>query len=283
MKTFILKNEQLEVVLLDEFGGKLISIADHEGFEILYRNRDSEYRMPVYAAPFSEYDTSGLDECFPTIDESTVQGRHYPDHGDLWCVAWKNRIIEDGISSSVHSASSGLNFKREIRLDGNKILFHYQVNNPSSMPAYYLWAQHGLLRWDESAELILPFSDDELINVIDGEKYPFDFTRLTEYPDGDCFKFYNSRPLAEGRVDVIYPKTGRVFCMRFDPVKLPYIGVWVTKGGFKGDYNFALEPSNGFYDSAARAIANGLEPIEPNTTVDWTVQLQIQKEGKWRN
>lgn len=49
--------------------------------------------------------------------------------------------------------------------------------------------------------------------------------------------------------------------LHYDVKKLPYLGVWVTAGGFEGDYNCALEPSDGFYDSVRKAGENGRLPV----------------------
>ncbi len=43
----------------------------------------------------------------------------------------------------------------------------------------------------------------------------------------------------------------------WDKDKLPYLGFWITDGGFRGDYNCALEPSTGYYDSIDIATKNG--------------------------
>ena len=49
--------------------------------------------------------------------------------------------------------------------------------------------------------------------------------------------------------------------LEYDAEKLPYLGVWITAGGFQGDYNCALEPTNGFYDSISKAAGNGKLPV----------------------
>lgn len=45
--------------------------------------------------------------------------------------------------------------------------------------------------------------------------------------------------------------------LKYDARKLPYLGVWITAGGFRGDYNCALEPSSGYYDDIRTARENG--------------------------
>ena len=49
--------------------------------------------------------------------------------------------------------------------------------------------------------------------------------------------------------------------MSYDAGILPYFGVWITAGGFQGDYNCALEPSSGFYDGIGNARRLGKLPV----------------------
>ena len=44
--------------------------------------------------------------------------------------------------------------------------------------------------------------------------------------------------------------------IEWDNNVLPYLGFWITAGGFRGDYNCAWEPSSGYYDSVSRALRN---------------------------
>jgi hypothetical protein len=70
------------------------------------------------------------------------------------------------------------------------------------------------------------------------------------------------------------------FLFTYDANKLPYLGFWRTLGGFRGDYNCALEPSNGFYDSIAKAQENKTCPILESGEV-FSFQLHMQlKEDK---
>ncbi len=68
------------------------------------------------------------------------------------------------------------------------------------------------------------------------------------------------------------------YLIQYDPLVHPYLGVWITKGGFKGEYNCALEPSNGFYDSLALAYENKKIPLLKARGEDqWTIFIQIKE------
>jgi galactose mutarotase-like enzyme len=48
-----------------------------------------------------------------------------------------------------------------------------------------------------------------------------------------------------------FPDEQTAIQIQYDPQYFPYLGFWVTAGGFRGDYNCALEPMTSFYDSVS--------------------------------
>jgi hypothetical protein len=69
------------------------------------------------------------------------------------------------------------------------------------------------------------------------------------------------------------------FLFTYDANKLPYLGFWRTLGGFRGDCNCALEPSNGFYDSIAKAQKNKACPIlESGKAFSFQLHMQLKKD-----
>lgn len=71
--------------------------------------------------------------------------------------------------------------------------------------------------------------------------------------------------------------------LKYDANKLPYLGVWITAGGYRGDYNCALEPATGFYDDVPRTIKNGtIRVLEPGGEFAFTLEISLRKEKqKW--
>jgi len=65
--------------------------------------------------------------------------------------------------------------------------------------------------------------------------------------------------------------------VNFDKDKMPYLGFWITEGGFRGDYNCALEPTNAFYDDIATAKTNKeLFYLTPDKPLDFTISLSLK-------
>ncbi|WP_138206835.1 hypothetical protein [Haloimpatiens lingqiaonensis] len=69
-------------------------------------------------------------------------------------------------------------------------------------------------------------------------------------------KYYVYNKIHEGVCSVYYPSKDITYKINFNKDVLPYVGFWVTEGGFRGDYNCALEPTNGFYDNIPIAKEN---------------------------
>ena len=68
-----LENEVLRTIILPSMGGKVASIyRKDKDFELLYQNKEDVYRKPKIYDDFSEYDTSGFDDTFPTIDSISI-------------------------------------------------------------------------------------------------------------------------------------------------------------------------------------------------------------------
>ena len=94
---------------------------------------------------------------------------------------------------------------------------------------------------------------------------------------GQSCKFYVHTPLKAGCAGLYYPKDKLALIYRFDPVKLPYLGVWINMGGFKNEVNIAIEPSNGFYDSLERAVSNNAAAfILPDEDVRWSLKIDLK-------
>ncbi|WP_425538777.1 hypothetical protein [Microaceticoccus formicicus] len=278
MNTIKLENNNLSLELLDDFGAKIISIKDKKtDFEFVFQNELKEYKKPEYGSDFSIYDTSGIDECFPTIDDCVYRGIKLPDHGDIWSANWENIKDDNVIISKTSSKSLGFTFMRKISLEGDEIKLEYEVHNTSDQAMHYLWAHHGLLNIEKDTRIELPYSRHDALNVHNDLKYRFNITKIAEYPDNGAYKFYNNEALDRSEAAIYHPSLGLRYKLVFDFEKQPFFGVWLTKGGFKGDYNVALEPSNGFYDSLDRAVNNGLKPIEANEYDRWEIKIIIER------
>ncbi len=105
-----------------------------------------------------------------------------------------------------------------------------------------------------------------------------DIKYLKNYRDKEAYKFYFEGDLEKGQVGLDYTKDRVQYLIKYQTKINPYLGVWITKGGFKGEYNCALEPSNGFYDSVSLAYENQKLPlVQGQEEHKWTVFIEIKE------
>lgn len=279
--TIKIENQFLEVHVLEDFGAKIASIIYKEkDFQLLFQPSMGKYEKPELGDSFEEYDTSGIDEMLPTIDRS-----YYPntdielfDHGNIWTEKWDYEIEDGALISHIKEPVLGLDFSRRIELDGNKIKLFYSLENKTDKDLFYLWAFHGLFNFGEDTEIELP--KGSIVNVMKDKEYDFDIRKLGEYPDQGSYKFYLADEVEEGVAKIIHKKENIEIIYKFDTEINKYLGIWVTKGGFKGEYNLAIEPSSGYYDSLEKAYKNKkISKIERGQRLTWNLELEV---NKWR-
>lgn len=307
----ILENEALSVRILPGLGGKITSLRLKENdFELAAPNRRGKYRLPQEndgkedaaavrepdAGPdFSAYDASGLDDAFPNIDACVTQweGRTYcyPDHGEIWSHPFTVREAPEGPVLSWQSGRFGYLYEKQFSLSGNTLLIHYRMENRSRTAFPWLWTFHGLMRYEEDMRLLLPEDFRQYRNVLahpvlgkedsilEAVNDRYDFTRVPDARSRSAVKYYGEGRTGTGRCGLYYPSRGVRCTLDYDARKLPYLGVWITAGGFRGDYNCALEPSTGFYDDVRRAAENGsIRVLEPGGEFTFTLEISLRKE-----
>lgn len=280
----ILSNDALEVAVLEDFGAKIASIRHlGSGMELLHQPQKESYQIPSYNASFEDFDTSGIDECFPTIDACEVKGVYLPDHGELWSVPWEITSKGEVLTCIAKSRAYPLTFVREMTLEGSSLHLDYRVINLGEEDLPYLWAFHGLQYFDDDTELV--FGDvGSHINVMAGTTIPEEYKALKNYGDKGAYKFYFIDAQTTGDCGVYHRKADLSIRMIYNTEKVPYLGCWITKGGFKGEYNLALEPCTGFYDALDCAVQNEkITVVKGGEEVKWRLTLHIGKGYLWQN
>lgn len=293
LEPFILENEALRLVLLPERGFKIASIYDKaRGLECLFQTQGFEpgdwdqprklgrlYRPRKKGDDFSRHDRSGLDDCIPTIDPCrlTDPALETFNHGEVWSQAW--RLVKSdamAVTCAVDLFSMPLTLERTVSLEGPEVKLDYRLINRGDRAYPWLWTLHSLLRFSLKARLILPEPFD-IINVQNKEVWDFDPRELKNLKADHTYKFYYKGKAPKGPCGIAYPEEGLVLFLHYDQDRFPYLGVWVTTGGYMGEKNLAIEPSNGYYDSLERALENGTgEWLEAGETTTWSMRLEFR-------
>jgi len=300
LEGYTVENDFIRMVVLPELGAKIASLVyKPQSFEVFFQPAEGVYRLPDYGADFAKYDTSGADEMFPTIDCCFYPAPEYhgipiPDHGELWSIPWQVHVQDGRLAIQVTGVAVPYVFNRTITLCESTVHIDYQVTNTGNQPLYGLWAFHGLVACDEMTRLLLP-NASQVINVHDsqalgpaGTKHAFPISNRADGTElhldiiGSKFsnnteKFYVDGRVAKGEASLSLNRGRLLYRLLFPHNIVPYLGVWINEGGFKGEYNCALEPSTGYYDSLDIAYRQrSLDALNAGETLEWYLNIELQ-------
>ena len=271
----VLRNEQVELVVVPELGARIISLKNlRSGREWmwhppgglkLFRNRAGD--------DFASGPLAGMDECLPTIAPCSWQGRELPDHGEVWAVPWEvdEAAWEAGaLKTSTKLEISPLAFERTIELHDNEVQLGYQLKNLGAEDELYLWAMHPLLRFQDGDQLQLPPcvrsrpANEQWLNPV-----------ASAVPEGGCAKVF-FRPIQIGSAGVYNRNTGDRLDFAWAPDENDTLGLWLTLGGWHGHHHLALEPTNAAHDALALAAeGDRCGVVEAGGTKEWNVSLRV--------
>ncbi|WP_035294276.1 DUF5107 domain-containing protein [Clostridium sp. KNHs214] len=278
-KGIYLEDDDLRVVVLPEIGGKIASLYHKKKeFELLFQNKFKSYEKAALNSAFEKFDASGFDDAFPTIDPCrVVYGNKeilYPDHGEVWSSSFDYKIENNRVFLSFNSTILPYKYMKTLYLEEGVLTIDYNIKNTGNLPIPCIWAMHCLINCEEEMKINFPKGTKEIINVHKsvnlGDLNSIHPYPKTTTPKGEIYnlnkvgrknlnnteKYYAYSILKEGICSVYYPNKDITYKINFNKDALPYLGFWVTEGGFRGDYNCALEPTNGFYDTIPIAKEN---------------------------
>ncbi|MCR5024173.1 MAG: hypothetical protein K6A90_07570 [Lachnospiraceae bacterium] len=303
MEKIILENDLLSIAVVPELGGKISSLfCKNRSFEAAARpGKGKAYLKPEADGRFTDYDMSGIDDAFPNIDAETIsyEGRVlcYPDHGEIW--SREMEVLErdrDSLTMKLFSGRFRYDYEKTVSLDRDEVTLHYDIVSRNDAPIPCFWTLHGLLTYKDNMEFTFPGEGRTFINVLDdtplgenGRIYDakrdvINFKRLpikslARYSGKPYYmKYYLADSVSEGSCGVYYPSEKVRVTYTYDKMTLPWLGVWINGGGFEGDYNVALEMTNGYYDSVGRALENKrIIFLKPGEKISFDICIRIEQ------
>lgn len=302
-RAFLLENNSMRVAVLPELGGKIASILFRRSglpdFELAAQPERFCYRMPDRNTEFAACDASGIDDAFPTIDPCVLPGEasrfSYTDHGEIWRSPFSSVICEDSLVLDYESKENPFYYKKIVKLLNGGVRIRWQITNTGREPFPFLWTMHGLVRYEEDMELLYPEEIESFLNVLDspelgraGTKHSaslkpgagagWNFHRVPPRSSGTQLKYYAAEKVRDGWCGYFYPDSQVRCILHYDAEKLPWLGMWITAGGFRGDYNCAWEPSTGFYDGVEQALRTGtLRVLQPGEMFDFWAEYRLER------
>lgn len=283
-----LETEKYVAFVLPSEGGKIASFVDKKrGKEYLIQNPSPQYLHIGFEDDFEKGECSGFDDMFPTIDFAVVNGKEYPDHGEVCRVAFSYVIQEDKLVLNYFSSKIGYSYQKVLTEGKNgELRVAYEITNQSGAPLDALWAAHCLLKVEQGGRILVPFENGDLIDCVYdsnqtiNESVSFSYseahlvTRWTEKQEAK--KLYFPEKCKNGIVGYEYP-AGDIFVIEFDKDKLPYLGLWIDYGFVNGSYYIGLEPCSLGYDTVAGAAQrNQIRKIQKNERLKFDIALYIR-------
>lgn len=305
--SWLLENDNLQAVILPRLGTKLASLINRRtGRELIYQRADwSVFPQPAYGAVFTDYDLSGFDDMFPTIDVcpypgGSWDGTRLPDHGEVWAVPWACEATGNELRAEVYGWRLPYRLEKRMSLLDGAIRFDYCATNLVDEDLHVLWAAHPLCTCNESTRIILPPGTNAVVNAYPASRrFPHYAARATwpvlTDPQGQTHrldqigpptrglaeKYWIDGPVVAGWGALHHTDTGEVlgFAWPVDPVR--YLGVWVTEGALDGHYHVALEPATGAMDRPDLALRWGRNWVLPaRSKVEWYLTLAVGQQER---
>lgn len=289
LKSVELTGPALTATVIVELGAKLASLVDNKtGYEFFFQGKGDTHPRLSYGDNFASGDLSGFEDMFPGVNAGPYPSFPWlnamiPDHGELWAIPWEHEIQGETLCMRTHGVRFPYRFEKRLSFaEDDRLRTDYTITNLSDYPLDFIWAAHALLNLRPGAKLELPPGVKQVINTMTGKNRLGEIGALHPWPnttdkngapyaldtilppDADiCEKFYAWEPLDEGWVRLKGLEHGMGFRFEFPVDKVPYIGIWLTEGGFLGQYNGALEVATGAYDDLYLAKKWGKCPSIP--------------------
>ncbi|AZO93346.1 DUF5107 domain-containing protein [Halocella sp. SP3-1] len=298
VKGIKLFNKCISVVVLPSIGGKIASYYHKaKDFELLFQNKQGYYQQAELGEDFALFDCSGFDDCFPTIDSCNIKYENkqieYPDHGEIWTADFDYKVEKESVGLLYCSQLLPYVYRKKVSIKDNELHLGYKITNQGKGIIPCLWAMHCLINCSEEMRLHFPTQTDKVENVLESN-YLGEIGKIHSFPltvdnYGNEYrldrvlssankyeKYYVCGEVSEGSCGVYYSLEDVRFSINYNKELLPYLGFWVSEGGFKGDYNCAFEPSNGYYDSVVTALENGkVYQLKPGKSLEFMLELSL--------
>ena len=292
----IVESDILMATFLPYNGAKMASLYDKIGKRELLCQADGDTYRPIgLYSSYIDGECSAFDDMFPTIDPYTPDfgprsGIDYIDHGEVCRSPFVYAIKDNSLVMSFTSQRLSYTYLKTVSLtDDGYIKLSYDIknNDTSSIPFDYLWAAHIMIAAVEGGQIVTSYSEGDDVEVMfddfsrygkrwDKLKYSTDMLRSNTYSEnGDAYKLYFTNPAPEGKLSYIYPDKSAL-TLTYDSKILPYIGVWMNNGHFKGMYNVAPEIASIPYDAPQEAAKRGIQSfIEAGKSVCFDIVISI--------
>ena len=290
-----LRSTGVEIAIVPQLGGKILSLKNRgSGREWMWRRPDG--RRLFASRPGDPFETGtmcGADDCLPTIAACEIAGRPIPDHGEVWSRPCEvGHPQQNSLRTRLDLSSMPARFERAISLhDDHIVRIDYRLENLSDDPHPFLWAFHPLMKIEIGDELAVPVNEVSVeVATLPGARRGDRWAWPAPTPGINLHRMdLGSQPgyakvfatsLTSGRAAVFNSITGDRLTFSVDADELPALGIWITRGGWRGHHHAALEPTHAPFDSLADALeAKACPIVNPHGSATWRIELELNCDG----
>ncbi|ANP74593.1 hypothetical protein [Cryobacterium arcticum] len=228
---------------------------------------------------FVQPGSGGWDDVVPTVAACTLPaGTAFPgtvlaDHGDAWQTEWTLDSSDDThLQTSVRLPSLPITLTRRIEALASGLRLSWEARTDGPGPVPLAWCAHPLFAADAGTRIVPAKPESALI-----EEYPRDRVPR-DWPDAvgsAAVKAFAAEP--QSTASVVHGN-GDSLTLGWDPMLLPYLGLYWDGGEFTSTPVVAIEPSTAFGDSAALAINEGrIRMLEPGRPFSWWLHVSVTR------
>ena len=300
LRTVVLENRLLRVVILPEAGAKI--------WQITYKPFDADLLWnnpriaPARLLGNSRYDdvwSGGWDELFPNDEVALIEGESYPDHGELWTGEWQaepfSNVDEVGVRLRCVTPISSIEVEKTIRLRlGLACLeFRHRFTNRGRTAFPFLWKLHPAMAVSPQHRIDFPPMKVVVEPAFPGTlagapavgEWPVlktaagdvDLRRVTPEEARQLYFFYGTQ-MKGNWCALTNSATGLASGLQFDSEVFRCCWLFATYGGWR-NYNVAvLEPCTGYpLNFEAMKAAGRQLSLTPGETLQTNVRFFVQE------
>lgn len=300
LRTIVLENRLLRIVLLPEAGGRIWQISYKPlDADLLWNNPALQpARQPLHTS-YDDNWSGGWDELFPNDEAATLDGADLPDHGELWTGDWIAEQINRGDAAAVQ-----LQFKTPIthcRMEKTLLLkpdsavleVQYRLTNQGSTVLPFLWKLHPAFAVSAGHRIDFPHMtavrELEFPGDLDGAPptFPWPYAYiddtcvdLRQVPDSSAraVHFLYGTEIAAGWCGVTDRNKRLAAALRFDPDLFSSCWLFASYGGWRELNVAVLEPATGFPFRMQSMIDQGRAlSLAPGESIETTVLFSVQE------
>jgi len=282
MRSVILENDDLRVVVLTDYGAKILEFKlKRKARDLLYHNPRVEIRTPVYGVNVDNWWHGGIDECIPSCHPTTYRGEEYPNLGEVWSLPWYSEVEKDSPEEvTVHlwrpTVIAPLLLERWMTLRGHGSILEmrHKVTNLGFSDFQFLWGIHPGLAISRFSRIDIPesrviidtsYPDNRLGHP--GDSYPWPYAKTADGktvdmravapPESQTWDLHYATELSEGWLAVTDTSARLGFGMVFPKDIFRCIYLWLVYGGWRGLHCAAVEAWTGYPSKLEEAVKNG--------------------------